>query len=71
MAQHRFQLRATFDYSGDNNGIDDIGVEISTDEGWQPLELELASPGFLIFVYSFLVCQHTYFHRMSPEAVTN
>ena len=68
MAQHRFQLRARFSYSGDNNGIDDIGVEISTADGWQPLELELASPGFLIFVYSFLVCQHTYFHANCGES---
>lgn len=67
MSDHPFQLRAVFDYSGDNNNIDQIGVELFTDDGWNTLEIGNSSPGFLIFVYSFLICQHTYFHANCGE----
>ncbi len=68
MSQHRFQLRAAFAYSGEDNQIDHISARVLTDGGWAALELNLATPGFLIFVYSFLVCQHTYFRANSTES---
>ena len=68
MAQHRFQLRATFRYAGDDNRIEGLSAQILTDDGWQALDLNLSTPGFLIFVYSFLVCQHTYFHANCTES---
>ena len=68
MAQHRFQLRATFAYSGDDTQIDHISARVLTGDGWVALDLSLATPGFLTFVYSFLVCQHTYFHANSTES---
>ncbi len=68
MAQHQFRLRAAFAYSGDDNKIDHISARILTDDGWVALDLNLATPGFLVFVYSFLVCQHTYFHANSTES---
>jgi hypothetical protein len=67
MPDHPFQLRAAFRYSGDDNRIDGIDAEILTAEGWNELEIGNASPGFLIFVYSFLICQHTYFRANSGE----
>ena len=68
MAQHRFQLRAAFLYADEDNRIDSLNAEILTDDGWQALDLKLSSPGFLIFVYSFLICQHTYFHANCTES---
>jgi len=68
MAEHRFQLRASFVYGGEDNSIEKLTAEILTDEGWNPLDLNLSSPGFLIFVYSFLICQHTYFHANCTES---
>ncbi len=68
MSGHRFQLRATFRYAGDDNRLDGLDTEILTDDGWQALDLNLSSPGFLIFVYSFLICQHTYFHANCTES---
>ena len=68
MAEHRFQLRATFGYGGDDNKIEDISAEILTEDGWSALDLKLSSPGFLIFVYSFLICQHTYFRANCTES---
>jgi hypothetical protein len=67
MPAHPFQLRARFRYSGDDNHLDVIGAEVFTDAGWAPLEIGNTSPGFLIFVYSFLICQHTYFHANCTE----
>jgi len=68
MAEHRFQLRSAYRYGGDANKIEDLHAEILTEDGWQALDLGLSSPGFLIFVYSFLVCQHTYFHANCTES---
>ena len=67
MAQHRFKLRACYRYSGEDNQVEGLEAEIQTDDGWQALDLNLSTPGFLIFVYSLLVCQHTYFHANSTE----
>ena len=67
MSEHPFQLRASFRYSGEDNKIDEIDAKILTDAGWSKLEIANTSPGFLIFVYSFLICQHTYFHANSLE----
>ncbi len=67
MSQHPFQLRASFRYSGEDNKIEEIGAEVLTDAGWNKLEIVNSSPGFLIFVYSFLICQHTYFHANCSE----
>lgn len=68
MAEHSFQLRASIRYAGEKNQIDDIRVLVSTEDGWAPLDLHLKTPGFLIFVYSFLMCQHTYFHANCNES---
>lgn len=67
MSNHPFQLRASFDYSGDDNNIDLINAQIWSDNSWNSLEIDNSSPGFLIFVYSFLICQHTYFHANCSE----
>ncbi len=67
MSDHTFQLRAVFDYSGDDNNNDQISAQIFSDNNWNSLEISNSSPGFLIFVYSFLICQHTYFHANCGE----
>ena len=67
MSGHSFELRAAFRYSGDDNHLDRIDAEVLTDHGWQPLQIDNSSPGFLLFVYSFLICQHTYFHANTTE----
>ena len=67
MSGHPFQLHASFDYSGDNNNIDQISAQVWSDDSWSKLEITNSSPGFLVFVYSFLICQHTYFHANCSE----
>jgi len=61
MSDHSFQLRATFSYQGDDNQIVAIDCKLLTADGWGKFELANTTPGFLIFVYSLLICQHTYF----------
>jgi hypothetical protein len=68
MAGHKFDLRADFRYGGDDNRIDRLEAEVLTGDGWQTLQIGNDSPGFLIFVYAFLICQHTYFHANSGES---
>ncbi|MDH3760172.1 MAG: hypothetical protein OEU50_04265 [Gammaproteobacteria bacterium] len=68
MAGHKFELRADFRYGGNDNRIERIDAEVLTGDGWQSLQIGNDSPGFLIFVYAFLICQHTYFHANSGES---
>jgi len=68
MANHNFDLRTVFHYRGDDNKIDYLEAEVLTEDGWQTLQIGNDSPGFLIFVYAFLICQHTYFHANSSES---
>lgn len=56
-----------FDYSGDDNNIDQINAQIFSNNSWISLEISNSSPGLLIFVYSFLICQHTCFHANCGE----
>ena len=67
MSEHSFQLRASFGYRGDDNQISAIDSELLTSDGWCKFELANTTPGFLIFVYSLLICQHTYFHGNCTE----
>jgi uncharacterized OsmC-like protein len=60
MSEHVFHLRLNCTYESSENKISVLDVEVSTEDGWQPLELSEASPGFLIFVYSIFTCPHTY-----------
>lgn len=54
-------------YQGNNNAVDELVVEHHTQGRWQPLALDTATPGFDIFVYSVLTCQHLYFRVNCAE----
>jgi uncharacterized OsmC-like protein len=60
MSKHNFHLRLNCTYESSENKVSVLDVEVATEQGWQPLELSEASPGFLIYVYSIFTCQHTY-----------
>lgn len=60
MSQHKFHLRLSCRYKDPDNTIDTLGVDVLTGDGWQPLDLNPRSPGFLLFVYTVFHCQHTY-----------
>ena len=67
MSQHKFHLRLSCRYRDPDNTIDTLDVEVLTGDGWQPLELNPLSPGFLLFVYTLFHCQHTYLRLNCAE----
>ncbi len=55
-------------YKGASNDVVDTAVEQLNESGtWVPLAIDITSPGFLIFVYSVLSCQHMYMHTNAAE----
>ena len=61
MSDLTFQMLLQCHYTGDNNTVDQLHVEHLVDDSWQELEINNKSPGFDIFMYAILTCQHTYF----------
>jgi len=67
MAKRKFTMRLLCTYKDPDNTIDNLNVEVLTQDGWQPLDLSVTSPGFQIFVYSVFTCQHMYFRVNCAE----
>ena len=67
MSQHDFHLRLSCHYKDPDNTIDVLDVEVLTGDGWQALDLNPLSPGFLLFVYTMFHCQHTYMRLNCAE----
>jgi hypothetical protein len=69
MTQRQWKLRMDCSYEGANNKTTSLKVEQRHEDGsWKPLEISVQSPGFLIFVYSLLTCQHQYMHTNAAES---
>ncbi len=62
-----FQMILHCSYTGDENNIDQILIEQLMDNSWQELALSTDSPGFDIFMYAILTCQHMYFRNNAAE----
>ena len=54
-------------YTGDENDIDQLHVEHLVENNWQKLDLNIYTPGFDIFIYAILTCQHMYFRNNAAE----
>jgi len=67
MSDFTFQMLLHCHYSDDDNNISQLHVEHLVEDEWQELELNLSSPGFDIFMYAILNCQHMYFRKNSAE----
>jgi uncharacterized OsmC-like protein len=67
MSEFTFQMLLQSHYSGSGNNIDHLHVEQLVDGDWQVFELNTRSPGFDIFMYAILTCQHTYFRMNAAE----
>ena len=67
MNEFTFQMILHCSYTGDENDIDQISIEHLVDDSWQELALSTGSPGFDIFMYAILTCQHTYFRNNAAE----
>jgi hypothetical protein len=58
MDNHEFRMRLFARYNGSDNAIADLRVEVLADSGWEVLDLDTRTAGFLLFVYTLLACQH-------------
>ncbi len=62
-----FQMLLHCHYTSDKNNIDQLHVEHLADGNWEKLDLNTATPGFDIFMYAILTCQHMYFRVNAAE----
>lgn len=67
MSDLTFQMRLQCRYTGKENNIGQLQVEHKVNNEWQVLELNTLTPGFDIFIYAILTCQHMYFRVNAAE----
>lgn len=67
MTDKYFHLRLSCTYLGNENNIDDLNIEVLNDNKWEPLDLGIRSPGFLLFISGLFSCQHLYMRTNSAE----
>jgi len=67
MSAFTFQMLLHSSYTNDENDIKQLHVEYLVDDNWQELDLNIYSPGFDIFTYAILTCQHMYFRNNAAE----
>jgi uncharacterized OsmC-like protein len=67
MNERSFRLRQFCRYEDPDNSISDLEVKVLADGQWEPLDLNLHTPGFLLFAYTILTCQHRYLRANCAE----
>jgi hypothetical protein len=67
MTQHAFQMRLECRYQRPDNSVAQLRVQNFEKGAWTEFELGFAQPGFLIFVYAILNCQHLYMRSNAAE----
>ena len=67
MNNFTFQMILRCNYTGDDNDISQSTVEHLVDGDWHELTLSTDSPGFDVFLYAILTCQHMYFKNNAAE----
>lgn len=67
MSTHTFQMRLGCRYEQPDNTVADLLVQNLEDGEWRVFDLNFRQPGFLIFVYAILNCQHLYLRTNAAE----
>ncbi len=67
MSDRYFHLKLHSSYKTDENQIDDLAIEAWHEDHWETLELDIRSPGFLLYINGLLSCQHLYMRANSAE----
>lgn len=67
MNKHIFHLRMSATYESSENNIASLDVEVLDDNTWSTLDLNIKTPGFLIYTYSIFTCQHLYLRTNGIE----
>lgn len=67
MTERNFQIRLTCRYEPPENSVAAMSAEHLDEGQWRELVLDARQPGFLIFVYAILNCQHLYMRKNAAE----
>ena len=67
MTRHIFNLRLSATYESSENNVATLEVKVLSEDGWEPLDLNTKTPGFLVYVYSIFTCQHLFLRTNSTE----
>jgi len=62
-----FHLKLKSSYQTDKNEIEDLAIEVLHDNTWEDLDLNIRSPGFLLYINALFSCQHLYMRTNSAE----
>ncbi|MCP4075790.1 MAG: hypothetical protein GY744_06375 [Gammaproteobacteria bacterium] len=62
-----FHLKLKSSYQTDKNDIQDLAIEVLHDDKWEALDLDIRSPGFLLYINALFSCQHLYMRANSAE----
>ncbi len=61
-------LKLSCRHIGENNKVEGLQVQRKGEDGqFLPLEIDIHSAGFMIFVYSVFTCQHLYMYVNAAE----
>jgi len=58
MSERIFRMRMSCGYQEPDNLVASLQVKVFEDDEWKAFDLNAGSPGFLVFVYAVLSCQH-------------
>jgi len=67
MTPREHKLRIALRYEGDDNTVASRQVERLVDGQWQPWNLDIHTPGFLIYTYALAKCQELFFRMNCAE----
>jgi hypothetical protein len=67
MTEHSFRMRLSCRYEQPDNVVSGLEVQNLVDSEWQDFNMNFKQPGFLIFVYAILNCQHLYMRSNAAE----
>ena len=62
-----FHLKLKSSYQTDKNDIKDLSIEVLHNDKWEDLDLNIRSPGFLLYINALFSCQHLYMRTNSAE----
>jgi len=65
--KHIFNIRLTAAYESSENKLGAMEVQVLGENGWEALDLNTMTPGFLIYVYSMFTCQHLFLRTNATE----
>lgn len=66
MDRHIFHMRLRCHYK-EENAIGELEIDLQEEGAWKPFHLDTLTPGFLVFTYAILTCQHMFLRSNALE----